>query len=211
MLFDLFELVNNNTTVLADILLMQSYIVLSLYMYILLYNIIYAILILEWVLDFSPTQTNITMTMISYLIIIILKCHTFEITIIMEVMYLNLESHRLFRIIQLFFKITLFKQILIALYILHVAHGYMKTNLYICGVSSYSTIPYCNQVLRLVTRFLYTAQFVHVQVVGYEPADLTVHPPPKRSRVGSFFSHRCLVPPKFFPQRKSGFCRRYSH
>ena len=165
MLFDLFELVNNNTTVLADILLMQSYIVLSLYMYILLYNIIYAILILEWVLDFSPTQTNITMTMISYLIIIILKCHTFEITIIMEVMYLNLESHRLFRIIQLFFKITLFKQILIALYILHVAHGYMKTNLYICGVSSYSTIPYCNQVLRLVTRFLYTAQFVHVQVV----------------------------------------------
>ena len=49
-------------------------------------------------------------------------------------------------------------------------------------------------------------------LIGYEPADLTVHPPPpKRSRVGSFFSHRCLVPPKFFPQRKSGFCRRYSH
>ena len=49
-------------------------------------------------------------------------------------------------------------------------------------------------------------------IIGYEPADLTVHPPPpKRSRVGSFFSHRCLVSPKFFPQRKSGFCRRYSH
>ena len=47
--------------------------------------------------------------------------------------------------------------------------------------------------------------------IGYEPADLTVHPPPKRSRVGSFFSHRCLVPQKCFPQRKSGFCRRYSH
>ena len=47
--------------------------------------------------------------------------------------------------------------------------------------------------------------------IGYEPADLTVHPPPKQSRVGSFFSHRCLVPPKFFPQRKSGFCRRCSH
>ena len=108
MLFDLFEPVNNNTSVLTDILLLQSYIVLSLYMYILLYNIIYAILILEWVLDFTPTQTNITtsMTMISYLIIIILKCHTFEITIIKEIMYLNLESHRLFRIIQLFFKIT---------------------------------------------------------------------------------------------------------
>ena len=48
--------------------------------------------------------------------------------------------------------------------------------------------------------------------IGYEPADLTVHPPPKkRSRVGSFFTHRCLVSPKFFPQRKSGFCMRYSH
>ena len=57
--------------------------------------------------------------------------------------------------------------------------------------------------------------FVNVKLMlllGYEPADLTVHPPPpKRSRVGSFFSHRCLVPPKIFPQRKSGFCRRYSH
>ena len=40
-------------------------------------------------------------------------------------------------------------------------------------------------------------------LVGYEPADLTVHPPsPKRSRVGSFFSHMCLVPPKFFPKEK---------
>ena len=37
------------------------------------------------------------------------------------------------------------------------------------------------------------------------------HPPPKQSRVGSFFSHMCLVPPKFFTQRKSGFCRRYAH
>ena len=27
--------------------------------------------------------------------------------------------------------------------------------------------------------------------------------------LGSFFSHRCLVLPNFFPQRKSGFCRRY--
>ena len=50
-------------------------------------------------------------------------------------------------------------------------------------------------------------------LIGYEPADLTVHPPPKkkRSRVGSFCSHRCLVSPNIFPQRKSGFCRRYSH
>ena len=32
-----------------------------------------------------------------------------------------------------------------------------------------------------------------------EPADLTCTPPPKRSRVGSYFSHRCLVLPNFFP------------
>ena len=31
-------------------------------------------------------------------------------------------------------------------------------------------------------------------------------PPPKRSRVGSFFPHRCLVPPKFFcPKEKVDF------
>ena len=97
MLFDLFELVNNNTSVLANILFLQSYIVLSLYMYILLYNVIYAIPILEWVLDFSPTQTNITMTNMNanYMLcsfitmIIILKCHIFKITIIMEVWYGN--------------------------------------------------------------------------------------------------------------------------
>ena len=46
----------------------------------------------------------------------------------------------------------------------------------------------------------------------YEPAGLALHPPPpKRSRVGLFFSHRCLVLPNFFTQRKGGFCRRYSH
>ena len=42
-------------------------------------------------------------------------------------------------------------------------------------------------------------------MVGYEPADLTVHspPPPELSRVGSFFSYRCLVFPKKCPQRKA--------
>ena len=49
------------------------------------------------------------------------------------------------------------------------------------------------------------------ELIGYEPADLTVHLPPKTIEGGFIFSHRCLVPPKFFPQRKSGFCRRYSH
>ena len=47
--------------------------------------------------------------------------------------------------------------------------------------------------------------------IGYEPADLTVHPPPQKktpSRVGSFFSHGYLVPLKFFPQRKSKFYNR---
>ena len=40
--------------------------------------------------------------------------------------------------------------------------------------------------------------------LGYEPADLTVHPPPPElPRVGSFFSYRCLVFPKKCPQRKA--------
>ena len=40
--------------------------------------------------------------------------------------------------------------------------------------------------------------------LGYEPADLTMHPPPPRTAsVGSFFSYRCLVFPKKCPQRKA--------
>ena len=59
-----------------------------------------------------------------------------------------------------------------------------------------------------------TKRDIHILIddvfLGYEPAGPTMHPPPpKRSRVGSFFSLRYLVLPKFFPQRKSGFCRRY--
>ena len=38
--------------------------------------------------------------------------------------------------------------------------------------------------------------------VGYEPANLTVHPPPELPRVGSFFSYRCLVFPKKCPPGK---------
>ena len=60
-----------------------------------------------------------------------------------------------------------------------------------------------------VTKSIYL--YLELTLIGYEPADLTVHPPPKRSRVGSFYSHRCLEPPKFFPQRKSRFCWRYLH
>ena len=53
------------------------------------------------------------------------------------------------------------------------------------------------------TRFMNIANFcisvvlsVFKSCIDYEPADLTVHPPPKLSRVGSFVSHRCLVFPK---------------
>ena len=48
-------------------------------------------------------------------------------------------------------------------------------------------------------------------LIGYEPAGLTVHPPPRMIEDGFFFSYGCLVSPKFFPKKKSGFCRRYSH
>ena len=37
-----------------------------------------------------------------------------------------------------------------------------------------------------------TSKFIWLNVIGYEPADLTMHPPPKRSGVGSFFSHNKL-------------------
>ena len=70
--------------------------------------------------------------------------------------------------------------------------------------TKYMNMPYTMQEVTAANKRV-------LRIIGYEPADLTVHPPPKQSRVGSFFSHRCLVPPKFFPQRKSGFCRRYSH
>ena len=45
----------------------------------------------------------------------------------------------------------------------------------------------------------------NIAQIGYEPAGLTVHPPPERSRVGSFFLYGCLVPPTFFPQKKVDF------
>ena len=45
--------------------------------------------------------------------------------------------------------------------------------------------------------------------IGYEPGDLTVHPPPELPRVGSFFSYRCLVFPKKCPQRKACAFRTY--
>ena len=55
------------------------------------------------------------------------------------------------------------------------------------------------------THTLNSSSILRHITIGYEPADLTEHgapPPPERSRVGLFFSHRGLVPPKFFPQTK---------
>ena len=49
-------------------------------------------------------------------------------------------------------------------------------------------------------------------IVGYESADLTVHPPPlpELPRMGSLFSYRYLVFPKKIPQRKACAFRSYS-
>ena len=44
-------------------------------------------------------------------------------------------------------------------------------------------------------QFFTIIMYTHMYI-GYEPADLTVHPPPELPRVGSFFSYRCLVFPK---------------
>ena len=41
--------------------------------------------------------------------------------------------------------------------------------------------------------------------MSQETLPCTPPPPPKRSRVGSFFGHRCLVPPNFFPKEKVHF------
>ena len=43
--------------------------------------------------------------------------------------------------------------------------------------------------------------------------DLPFTPHPKKTIEGGFifFAYVSLVPPNLFPQRKGGFCRRYSH
>ena len=45
-------------------------------------------------------------------------------------------------------------------------------------------------------------------MLGYDPANLTVHPPPfpkKTMKSGFIFSHRCLVSPKIFPKENVDF------
>ena len=79
----------------------------------------------------------------------------------------------------------------------------------------YDTIDVIFYYAICITHSLHVVVFfylrcINILLLGYEPADLTVHPPPPKTIEGGvIFSHRCLVPPKFFPQRKSGFCRRY--
>ena len=52
--------------------------------------------------------------------------------------------------------------------------------------------------------FIITVIHLDISLVGYEPADLTVHPPPPElPRVGSLFLYRCLVFPKKCPQRRA--------
>ena len=68
-------------------------------------------------------------------------------------------------------------------------------------------------VHRLMTYMNTLIYIIHVHRkymhLGYEPGDLTVHPPPELPRVGSFFSYRCLVFPKKCPQRKACAFRIY--
>ena len=55
-----------------------------------------------------------------------------------------------------------------------------------------------------------SSSFCATAHIGYEPADLTVHPPPELPRVGSFFSYRCLVfPPKNVLKGKPVLFRSY--
>ena len=74
--------------------------------------------------------------------------------------------------------------------------------------AKHSVCPHIGISLHL--SLLFTSMLSHRHMpVGYEPAGLTVHPPPKLSRVGSFFSYRCLVFPKKCPQRKACTFLRY--
>ena len=61
----------------------------------------------------------------------------------------------------------------------------------------------------MISSLLHLAKPIRYKIgklIGYEPAGLIVHPPQKkRSRVGSFFSHRCLVAPNFFLKEKVDF------
>ena len=48
-------------------------------------------------------------------------------------------------------------------------------------------------------------------LIGYEPAGLTVHPPPGMIEGGFIFFVWVSSVTKIFSSKKSGFCRRYSH
>ena len=70
------------------------------------------------------------------------------------------------------------------------------------------------QILGIFKRYSYvvTKVLLYTLTIGYEPADLTVHPPPRMIEGGFiFFVWVSIVSPTFFPKKKSGFCRRYSH
>ena len=64
--------------------------------------------------------------------------------------------------------------------------------------------------VKLATNAGFWITLLCVVILGYEPADRTVHPPPPElPRVGSFFSYRCLVFPKKCPQKKACAFRNY--
>ena len=48
-------------------------------------------------------------------------------------------------------------------------------------------------------------------MVGYEPAGLSVHPPPQNDRGWVHFIRMGVYCRQNFFLKKSGFCRRYSH
>ena len=77
-----------------------------------------------------------------------------------------------------------------------------------CGLGSEMLPPEVEQSYVMELSIIYIA--IADVYISYEPADLTVHPPPELPRVGSFFSYRCLVFPKKCPQRKACAFRSYS-
>ena len=78
----------------------------------------------------------------------------------------------------------------------------------LCGFSVGSLWVLDNDCLQLCSA---TSGNISTNVIGYEPAGLTVHPPPRMIEGGFIFFVWVSSVTKIFSSKKSGFCRRYSH
>ena len=60
-----------------------------------------------------------------------------------------------------------------------------------------------------IVMYKFNNGFLPAVLIGYEPAGLTVHPPPRMIESGFIFFVWVSSATKIFSLKKSGFCRRY--